>query len=79
MSCDRILSLFAWDQETFVSVRLATSIWTAPIVAVSVMMSRPSWIPMQFTSWKAYLIQLSGLSIRGLPVALIALLLRSEK
>ena len=79
MSCDHTLPLFVWDQGTFVSVRPATSIWSAPIVAVLVMISRPSWIPMPFTFWKAYLVQLSGLSMRGSPVVLIALLLGSEK
>ena len=79
MSCDRILSLFAWDQGTFVPVTPATSIWSAPMVAFLVITSRPSQIPMPLTFWKAYLRYLSGLSMRGSPVALIAPLLGLEK
>ena len=78
MSWDLILSLFARDQWTFVSVRPATSIWSAPIVAVSGITSRPSRSPIPFTFWNAYLMQLSGLSISWSPVASMAPLLGSE-
>ena len=78
MSWDLILSLFARDQGTFVSVRPATSIWGAPIVDVLVMTSRPSRIPMPFTFWKAYLIQLSALLMNWSPVVSVAPLLGSE-
>ena len=60
-------------------MRPATSSWSAPIVAVSGMTSRPSWIPMPFKFWKSSLIQLYDLLMRGSPVASIAALLGSEK
>ena len=80
VSWDHIWSLFAWLQGTFASDRPATSIWSAPIVVVLVITSRPSWIPIPFTFWKAFLVQLSGLSTSGPPVVSvsIALLLGSE-
>ena len=79
MSCDCTLPFLVWVQGTFVLESPATSIWSAPIVAVLVLTSKPSRIPMSFIFWNTYLIQLSGLLMRGSPVAPIFLLLGSEK